>query len=763
MRHRQAVMAMLVLVITVGVVQCFSPDNVAFDLSPSTNKRRQHHRHHQQSTVPWLLDRHQRPAPAMAAVTGADIEQDTDETPPQVVGDTIIYRGKVNEIDYCIAPADVSLSRAYGQTTSSTNTVTAIVAATDGKGTTGTAVDNTTPTSMLSLTQALNNASNRAVRRILLAKCWPSEEALNKSLRLAAAAEKQAQANAAAKNKDASGAKCPVPRPLLNLLMRKGSTTESSGGSSSRSGGGTSSSTPPPPPSSSKGTEIGGPYTTGTAPVPTPSTAQLKTRTNEQYVKDQIVAFQERYGMLEGYQYAEAYLESILSLATTGKETSRVKDVLESKVYDESYRRVMSVLKSVGVVLEELPGTDRFQIASKLRDQDFCLSVIDIISIQKGQHQHASPAIPPLEVEEKDDKNDSSTAQVEVGAVARSNETPASTSSPKRNRLQFWKKSPASEVEPDVPEQIKEPATTTGGIVLCADEPSMTRQLNALSNIVHRGLLYGGDQELLVLSETLADNSASFSKRWYPSTGPPAEEMKDETRPGLQYFNALISLLRQSYDEGIVTDLGPLVPLSQSYANSYERLMASLVEMGSGYVRPDVVDVMSMPKPRTAQEELGRFAVWETAFRSNGDESTTYPDDLEGTWEVRDEVSGEVIGTSTVVFQPHGDVLVDPPLQGLRWRLDPGPTHLDTCTFQVLSEDGMILQYRGFIDRGARLEARFSKRPTRIRGSVMFQMRYGGSNYWKDMMPVNYKTGGTKFVMTKKLKDADTLPIWKNI
>jgi hypothetical protein len=113
---------------------------------------------------------------------------------------------------------------------------------------------------------------------------------------------------------------------------------------------------------------------------------------------------------------------------------------------------------------------------------------------------------------------------------------------------------------------------------------------------------------------------------------------------------------------------------------------------------------------------------------------------------------------STVVFTSQGKVEVAPPMQGLRWRLDPGPTHLDTCTFQVLSDDGTILQYRGFIDRGARLEARYSKRPVRIRGSVMFQMRDGdsvllGQDYWKDMLPINYKTGTTKFVMTKALKD----------
>lgn len=198
----------------------------------------------------------------LSAVPGADIEQEQDDTPPQVVGNTVLYRGKVNEIDYCIAPADVSLSRAYEQSIQD-----------DG--------ENPNPNS-LSLTRALNNASNRVVRRILLARCWPSEDALNSSLRLAAEAEKQAQ-----KDREASGstAKCPVPRPILNLLMRR--QESSSGGA----------------PSAPKG------------------------RTSEQYVADQILAFRGRYGSLPGYNFAEAYLESVLSLATSGDESPRVKEV----------------------------------------------------------------------------------------------------------------------------------------------------------------------------------------------------------------------------------------------------------------------------------------------------------------------------------------------------------------------------------------------------------------------------------------------------
>jgi hypothetical protein len=195
-----------------------------------------------------------------AAISGADIEQDVEENRPQVVGNKVLYRGKVNEIDYCIAPADVSLSRAYDQTKR----------------------DKSMPNDItLSLTQALNNASNRAVRRIILARCWPSEEALNMSLRLAASAEKQAE-----EERQASGStsKCPVPRPILNLLMRR---------DASNSGG---------------------------MPMP-------RARSNEQYVADQINAFRGRYGSLPGFNYAEAYLESILCLATTGDESHRVSEV----------------------------------------------------------------------------------------------------------------------------------------------------------------------------------------------------------------------------------------------------------------------------------------------------------------------------------------------------------------------------------------------------------------------------------------------------
>lgn len=632
---------------------------------------------------------------SLFAVSGADIEQEVEEKQaPQVVGDKIIYRGKVNEIDYCIAPGDVSLSRASGQ-----------VAEGD---------DDKSPQT-ISLTQALNNASNRAVRRILLAKSWPSEEAFNLSLRLAAAAEKKAEKERIADGNE-NTSKCPIPRPILKMLTRKDSASQSS----KNGADGTDSS----------------------------ANSSKKPRTNKEYVADQIIAFRERYGSLPDYNYAEAYLESVLSLATTGEESLRVKEVLESTVYGRSYKRVISVLKSVGVVLEEIPDADRYQIAKKLQDQNVCLSMMDTLAL-KQEHNN------PKTTNEQIDVN------IEMEQTSSDVETPSEEESPPpptktKNRLLFWKREKKEvEVKQEtvVPEEEPKSATDVG-VILCPEEPSMTRQLNAFSNIVRRVLLFGDDQEILILSETLAGNDKSFIDRWYPDTGPPSEQMEDEVRPGVQYLNALICLLREAYREGTVTDLNPSTSLSQSYSNSYERLVASLVEDGSGYIGPEEnSDFMTLPKPRTATEELGRFALWESAFRSK-DEETSYPDDLEGVWEVKDEVGGETIGVSSVIFLPNGEVNIAPPLQGLRWRLDPGPTHLDTCTFQALSEDGTVLQYRGFIDRGARLEARFSGRPIKIRGSVMFQMRYlgGGADYWKEMLPINYVPGATKFEMKKKLR-----------
>lgn len=64
-------------------------------------------------------------------------------------------------------------------------------------------------------------------------------------------------------------------------------------------------------------------------------------------------------------------------------------------------------------------------------------------------------------------------------------------------------------------------------------------------------------------------------------------------------------------------------------------------------------------------------------------------------------------------------------LQGLRWELTPGPTHLDTLTFQVASgqNNNRLLTYTSYIDRGQRLETMFSGRPIRAKGRVTVPLR----------------------------------------
>ena len=188
----------------------------------------------------------------------------------------------MNEIDFTLAPSDVSLSRCY-QISRDGNTAAAKAETQEQRVQT------------LSLTRALNTASNRAVRRILLARSWPSAEALNLSLRTVLMQQQQSEQQEMQPTDDKEDkAKCPVPRPILNILMnrREGDAPNMNATSENNN--------------------------------PTPRTGQDKER---QWVETQLAAFRESYQNIPGYNAAEAYLECILSLATTGVESDRVSEV----------------------------------------------------------------------------------------------------------------------------------------------------------------------------------------------------------------------------------------------------------------------------------------------------------------------------------------------------------------------------------------------------------------------------------------------------
>jgi hypothetical protein len=716
-------------------------------------------------------------------------------------------RGKVNEIDFCMSPSDVSLSRLYQTSPMSQSMSGSSIRGTEVAAVVGSKVlpkDAGTPR-IMSLTRALNSASNRAVRRILLSRSWPSPEALNISLRqVLSSGNNPIQDNRvggtgnASKGKvvegelsdvklkeaDENTAKCPVPRPILNIIMKEqGLKVEKRGETVDDT--------------VEKDTGFKLQQEVSSSPL------GKKGRTDEKWVEEQLQAFRETYGSVEGYQYAEAYMECILSLATSGVESDRVSEVMEQGIYEDAYKRVLSVLGNAGVTFEEAEGDkSRMKIAAKLRDDDICLSMLDKINIKNGGKSYISISMKnetvvvdkPQQEEDDDEELEEAIDQsslkiqhssdkddVNAKAIEREDGTIGEKTKEKKvgnfvdmilSRM-IKKKDDGNQEKDEVlslPSTIDEEKNNVkvsneseqikpedlGGVLLSKEEPTITRQLNVLSNVVKRTLLFGGDQEILVLSKTLEADRPAFIQRWYPETvkSIPDDDLVNETRPGVQFFNNLVQLLKDCYSKGVVTTLDPPLPLSSSYANSYERLTAMLAELGSGYVRPMNGSKILSKKPQTAREELIRFSQWEVSLRKTKPDVSNFPSDLVGSWQVKDEIGGKVIGTSTIVFKPEGKIEVAPPLKGIKWRLDPGPTHLDTCTFQVLSEDGAILQYRGFMDRGARLESRFSKRSIKIRGTVSFQMRDSnaaliGEDYKRDLLPIENQPGTTRFVMSK--------------
>ena len=692
---------------------------------------------------------------------------------------------KMNEIDFTLAPTDVSLSRCYQMSernnSNNNNNNNAEDTATSPR-----TKSQTTSQQSLSLTRALNTASNRAVRRILLSRSWPSAEALNVSLRAIAIQQQQQQqqrkkkaekdgllpyaANAsrlvaaqqqqqqqqqqptqveanASSSTTIDKMKCPVPRPILNILMSR-----RAGGS----GGGTNDS------NIASATPGGDDNVSTTATATTSTMTQISTseEREQQWVNNQIADFYNTYGgksessdASSGYNEAEAYLESILSLATTGIESERVVELYNGsqRTYIDAYKRILSVIQSVGAVLEEVEegstttfsslSRTRRRIAKKLIDQDFCLSMLDKIALanerknklfSKSSDDDASSrhisscsssnvnpfAIPydaaarleydtnyksnnknspfttimsfeefkvmyeaqtvamvmaKKKLRDESSENLSSINDVlkmnlSVSDVLKMNTNEVSiidntTAAKKKGKrwFKFWSRGKQSsagqtmnintnvELNNDVndivkpssqsgPEIISIKPDDLGGVLLSAEEPTMTRQLNVLTNICHRTMIFGGDQEVLLLAETLDADKPAFIQRWYKTTDwdTTSTIMDIETRPGVQYLNSLIQLLRDCYTQGAVNDVTPTHPMTTGYQNAYGRLIASLIELGSGYIRPPISSLSplsaatekyltSTARPKSAREELGRLANFEKAIRKNSE--SPYPNE----------------------------------------------------------------------------------------------------------------------------------------
>ena len=59
-----------------------------------------------------------------------------------------------------------------------------------------------------------------------------------------------------------------------------------------------------------------------------PTDSRKQRKTDQEWITEQMEAFRLNYGQVPGYyEYADAYLECILDLATTGIESDRVSEV----------------------------------------------------------------------------------------------------------------------------------------------------------------------------------------------------------------------------------------------------------------------------------------------------------------------------------------------------------------------------------------------------------------------------------------------------
>ena len=284
--------------------------------------------------------------------------------------------------------------------------------------------------------------------------------------------------------------------------------------------------------------------------------------------------------------------------------------------------------------------------------------------------------------------------------------------------------------------------------MLSDDEPSVTRELNRISNVVSRAMLYGSKKEKDSLAGTLMGHVPTFISQEEYSVGPQGQEVT--------YLRALAYLLEhglgpaQEQITGQLSNTGAFgesvigggvgsvsvesegsLRLYDAYTNAFQRL----VEVCVGEIAARRVPTA------TAQDDdfLLNFVLWEQSLRRNltADMWAPNPKELAGDWELID-ISGMGTLTSVMVSDPDiyfgmkkgvrvqllGDGRVDvdyPESVGQRWFFKPGPAHLDTCEFSIFSEkDSTVeLKYTGFIDRGQRIESRFSQQPIRMTGRVV--------------------------------------------
>lgn len=137
-----------------------------------------------------------------------------------------------------------------------------------------------------------------------------------------------------------------------------------------------------------------------------------------------------------------------------------------------------------------------------------------------------------------------------------------------------------------------------------------------------------------------------------------------------------------------------------------------------------------------------------------------HPKELTGQWTLYDDggsgltPAGESSSSATAAsggarvsvigFRKDGTLKLPPGLgvDGM-WRFEPGPTHLDTIRFEIRlgTPDNRVLAYTGYVDRGQRIETRFSRRAIKMKGRMMLRVRGETRASSKFIMELERKRG----------------------
>lgn len=300
--------------------------------------------------------------------------------------------------------------------------------------------------------------------------------------------------------------------------------------------------------------------------------------------------------------------------------------------------------------------------------------------------------------------------------------------------------------------------------VLPSTTPSSTRELNSLSNRLLRAASYGEAADVDAAREALSVYAtedlcpeASAYVEALCSLAAPAERSAEKA----MVVEAALSTFFDQKPTPLADRLGP------AYSVALQRFLGELTRRGAIAGRSAAESPAAEPAfedsstSKSFAPQLGfNFVEWEMRLRrdlatqrdAKGAGEALRPRDFVGKWKVV-LVSGDdaapLVPTPDILesddaidvtFKEDGQVCpsggnANNPFEKFRtkWTVRPGPAHLDTCEFELdLKDEGITVTFCGYVDRGQRIESRFSRRPIKISGFAFKQASGESSSQLSD-------------------------------